>query len=54
VIASLTPGVLPVWLPAGDVVAVDGVIKNHGCFCVNNDSCFNCFIGFIWLFLMVI
>jgi len=29
----------------------DGLIKNHSCFIVNNNSCINGCIGFIWLYL---
>ncbi len=32
----------------------DGLIKNHSCFIVNNNSCINDCIGFIWLFFNVI
>ncbi|WP_216699907.1 hypothetical protein, partial [Enterobacter roggenkampii] len=29
----------------------DGLIKNHSCFIVNNNSCIYGCIGFIWLYL---
>ncbi|MFI8097716.1 hypothetical protein ACIEGN_18750 [Citrobacter freundii] len=29
----------------------DGLIKNHSCFIVNNNSCINGCFGFIWLYL---